>query len=300
MSSLHRGIVRRNSLWDKLVFRKVQEGMGGRLRLVVAGSAPLAGNVLTFARCALGCVIVEGYGQTESVAPATLTVQGEYRPEHVGPPLASNAIKLVDVPDMDYFAAQNQGEVCIKGASVFQGYFKDPERTRQTKDSQGWLHTGDIGEWLPNGTLKIIDRKKHIFKLSQGEYIAPEKIENIYVRSQYVAQVFVHGESLKSTVVAVVVPEVDTLKAWARANGIPGTLSVLCADPDVKNLILDDITHLGKESALKSFEQVKDIYLHPDPFSVQNGLLTPTLKSKRPQLRKYFKPQLDDLYAKQI
>lgn len=295
---LERGITRRNSFWDHLVFRKVQEGMGGRLRLLVVGSAPLAGNVLTFTRCALGCVVVEGYGQTESVAPATLTVQGEYRPEHVGPPLASNAIKLVDVPDMDYFAAQNQGEVCIKGASVFQGYFKDPERTRQTKDPQGWLHTGDIGEWLPTGTLKIIDRKKHIFKLSIGEYIAPEKIENIYVRSQYVLQVFVHGESLKSTVVAVVVPEVDSLKTWARANGIPGTLSVLCADPDVKTLILDDITALGKGAGLKSFEQVKDIYLHPDPFSVQNGLLTPTLKSKRPQLKKYFKPQLDDLYVK--
>uniref|UniRef100_A0A6A7FS43 Long-chain-fatty-acid--CoA ligase n=2 Tax=Hirondellea gigas TaxID=1518452 RepID=A0A6A7FS43_9CRUS len=295
---LERGITRRNSMWDKLVFKKVQDGMGGRLRLLVVGSAPLAGNVLTFIRCALGCVVVEGYGQTESVAPATLTVQGEYRPEHVGPPLASNAIKLVDVPDMDYFSSKNQGEVCIKGASVFQGYFKDPEKTKQAKDSQGWLHTGDIGEWLPTGTLKIIDRKKHIFKLSQGEYIAPEKIENIYVRSQYVAQVFVHGESLKSSVVAVIVPDVDYLKAWARANGIPGTLSVLCADPDVNTLILDDINNLGKEAGLKSFEQVKEIYLHPDPFSVQNGLLTPTLKSKRPQLRKYFMPQLDDLYDK--
>lgn len=295
---IERGVVRRNSMWDHLVFRKVQEGMGGRLRLLVVGSAPLAGNVLTFTRCALGCVVVEGYGQTESVAPATLTVQGDYRPEHVGPPLASNAIKLVDVPDMDYYAAQNQGEVCIKGASVFQGYFKDPEKTRQTKDGHGWLHTGDIGEWLPNGTLKIIDRKKHIFKLSQGEYVAPEKVENIYVRSQYVAQAFVHGESLKSVVVGVIVPEVEAVKNWARNNGIPGTLSVLCADSDIHQLILADITRLGKDAGLKSFEQVKDIYLHPDPFSVQNGLLTPTLKSKRPQLKKYFKPQLDDLYSK--
>ena len=176
---------------------------------------------------------------------------------------------------------------------------------------------------MQNGTLKIIDRKKHIFKLSQGEYIVPEKIENIYIRSQYVHQVFVHGESLKSCVVAVVVPDVDVVKCWALENKIPGTLSVLCANPEVKRLILDDMHSWGKEAGLKSFEQVKevkikfskvikreilnkignfnffqvkDIYLHPDPFSVQNGLLTPTLKTKRPQLKAYFKPQLEDLY----
>jgi len=295
---LKRGIVRRNTLWDALVFRKVADAMGGRLRLLVVGSAPLAGQVLTFARCALGCAIVEGYGQTESVAPATLTVQGEWRPEHVGPPLASNAIKLCDVEEMDYYARNNQGEVCIRGASVFQGYFKDSAKTREVKDDQGWLHTGDIGEWLPNGTLKIIDRKKHIFKLSQGEYIAPEKIENIYVRSNFVAQVFVHGLSLKSSIVAVVVPECDTIKAWAREQNIPGTLSVLSEDSVVKDFILEDMLSLGREAGLHSFEQVKDIYLHPELFSIQNGLLTPTLKSKRPQLRKYFQPQLDELYHK--
>ncbi|XP_045113727.1 long-chain-fatty-acid--CoA ligase 1-like isoform X2 [Portunus trituberculatus] len=297
-SELERGVIRRTSIWDKLVFKKVQEGMGGRLRLLVVGSAPLAGNVLTFMRAALGCVIVEGYGQTECGAPATLTIQGDYKPDHVGPPIACNAIKLVDVPDMDYFASQGQGEVCIKGTNVFKGYFKDPDKTRETLDAAGWLHTGDIGQWLPNGTLKIIDRKKHIFKLSQGEYIAPEKIENIYVRSQYVSQVFVHGESLKSSVVAIVVPEVESVKGWAREQDIPGTLSVLCANPHVKQLIMDDITNLGKAAGLKSFEQAKDIYLHPDLFSVQNGLLTPTLKSKRPQLKKYFTPQIDDMYAK--
>ena len=149
---------------------------------------------------------------------------------------------------------------------------------------------------MQNGTLKIIDRKKHIFKLSQGEYIVPEKIENIYIRSQYVHQVFVYGESLKSCIVAVVVPEVDVVKCWAVENKIPGTLSVLCANAEIKKLILNDMLTWGKEGGLKSFEQVKDIYLHPDPFSVQNGLLTPTLKTKRPQLKAYFKPQLEDLY----
>lgn len=109
---------------------------------------------------------------------------------------------------------------------------------------------------LQNGTLKIIDRKKHIFKLSQGEYIVPEKIENIYIRSQYVQQVFVHGESLKSCIIAIVVPDVDVVKCWASENGIPGTLSVLCANSEVKRLILDDMLAWGKDAGLKSFEQV--------------------------------------------
>lgn len=108
--------------------------------------------------------------------------------------------------------------------------------------------------------MKIIDRKKHIFKLSQGEYIVPEKIENIYIRSQYVHQVFVHGESLKSCVVAIVVPDVDVVKCWASENRIPGTLSVLCANPEVKRLIHDDMIAWGKEAGLRSFEQVNYIY----------------------------------------
>ncbi|XP_008197074.1 long-chain-fatty-acid--CoA ligase 5 isoform X5 [Tribolium castaneum] len=299
-SEIKRGILRNNSFWDMLVFRKVQEGMGGRLRLMLVGSAPLAENVLTFMRCALGCLVIEGYGQTECTAPITLTIQGDHVPGHVGPPVACCCVKLIDVPEMEYWAKNNQGEVCVKGTNVFQGYYKDPEKTEETIDEMGWHHTGDVGMWLPNGTLKIIDRRKHIFKLSQGEYIVPEKIENIYIRSQYVSQVYVHGESLKSCIIAIVVPDVDVIKCWATENGIPGTLSVLCNNPDVKQLIMDDMTAWGKEAGLKSFEQVKDIYLHPDPFSVQNGLLTPTLKSKRPQLKEYFKPQIEDMYSKLV
>ncbi|XP_037972820.1 long-chain-fatty-acid--CoA ligase 5 isoform X2 [Plutella xylostella] len=295
-SELKRGIIRSDSVWDKLVFRKVREGMGGRLRIMVVGSAPLAGNVLTFARAALGCLIVEGYGQTECTAPVTLTVQGDHVPEHVGPPVACCKVKLVDVPEMEYYAAQGQGEVCVQGANVFKGYFKEPDKTQEVIDNDGWHHTGDIGKWLPNGTLKIIDRRKHIFKLSQGEYIVPEKIENIYIRSQYVEQVFVHGESLKSCIVAVVVPDVDVVKCWALEHGIKGTLSALCENPKVKSLIMEDMMQWGKTAGLKTFEQVKDIYLHPDPFSVQNGLLTPTLKAKRPEIRNYFKPQIEDMY----
>ncbi len=109
---------------------------------------------------------------------------------------------------------------------------------------------------LQNGTLKVIDRKKNIFKLSQGEYIAPEKIESIYIKSQYVSQAFVHGESLKSCTVGVIVPDVENVKRYAEERGIPGAHSVLCNMPEIKQLIMNDITDLGKKGGLKSFEQV--------------------------------------------
>ncbi|XP_046631194.1 long-chain-fatty-acid--CoA ligase 1-like isoform X2 [Daphnia pulicaria] len=297
-NDLRRGIMGKNTIWDKLVLKKVQDAMGGRIRLIVVGSAPLAGAVMTFMRCALGCVIIECYGLTECAAPTTLTVNGDFTPEHVGTPIPCCAIKLVDVPDMNYFAASGRGEICIKGTNVFKGYFKDPEKTKETIDKDGWLHTGDIGTFLDNGTLKIIDRKKHIFKLSQGEYIAPEKIESIYMKSQYVAQVFVHGESIKSCVIGVIVPDEEFIKQYAEIRVFFGSFSVLCNVAEIKQLILNDITELGKKGGLKSFEQVKDIYLHPELFTVQNGLLTPVLKSKRPDLRTYFKRQLEEMYSK--
>ncbi|TSQ35263.1 Long-chain-fatty-acid--CoA ligase 1 [Bagarius yarrelli] len=238
------GIMRRNSLWDKLIFKKVQASVGGNVRLMLTGAAPVSAHVLTFLRAALGC------------------------------------------------------QVCVKGPNVFRGYLKDQEKTEEAIDPDGWLHTGDIGRWLPNGTLKIVDRKKHIFKLAQGEYIAPEKIENIYIRSEAVVQAFVHGDSLQACLVAILVPDPDFLPGWASKRGFRGSYEELCNNKDVKNAILEEILKLGKENGLKSFEQVKDIALHTELFSIQNGLLTPTLKAKRAELRTYFRQQIDQLYSK--
>lgn len=296
LSPCHSFVVRQNSLWDRLLFKSVHDSMGGRLRLMVVGSAPLAPSVITFVRCALGCVIVEGYGQTECTAPCTLTFPGDYNAGHVGPPIGACNVKLVDVPDMEYYASNNEGEICVKGPTVFQGYLKDPEKTAEVLDKDGWLHTGDIGKWQDNGCLKVIDRRKHIFKLSQGEYIAPEKLENIFIRSLFVAQIFVHGESLKSCLVAVVIPDQEYLMHWARENSISGTFQELCRNNIVKKSILDDLSRLGKLSGLKSFELLKDIYVHSDVLSVDNGLLTPTLKTKRPECRKYFLSQIENMY----
>uniref|UniRef100_A0A673CGE3 Arachidonate--CoA ligase n=1 Tax=Sphaeramia orbicularis TaxID=375764 RepID=A0A673CGE3_9TELE len=267
-----KGIVRRDSIWDRLIFRKVQASLGGRVRLMITGAAPISPTVLSFLRAAMGCQFYEGYGQTECTAGCTMTLPGDWSAGHVGAPLPCNSVKLVDVPEMNYLAVNGEGEVCVKGPNVFQGYLKDPEKTKEAIDEDGWVHTGDIGKWLPNGTLKIVDRKKHIFKLAQGEYIAPEKIENVYIHSDAVAQVFVHG---------------DSLQVGGGHSGYS----------EVKQAILDDILRLGKEGGLKSFEQVKAIHIHTELFSIQNNLLTPTMKAKRNELRQHFRAQIDELYA---
>lgn len=177
-------IIRNDSLVDNVVFKKVREGLGGRVKLMITGSAPISENVLNFIRCAAGCVVIEGYGQTECVAACTVTIEGDPVPNHVGVPTPCNAIKLVDIPELNYFASDGAGEVCIRGTNVFQGYYKMPELTAETIDSDGWLHTGDIGRWTERGTLRIVDRKKHIFKLAQVNKKLSPKHNNFLIYKQ--------------------------------------------------------------------------------------------------------------------
>ncbi|XP_075457242.1 long-chain-fatty-acid--CoA ligase 6 isoform X2 [Ascaphus truei] len=293
-----RGIIRNDSLWDRLLFNKVQASLGGRVRMIVTGAAPASPTVLGFLRATLGCQVYEGYGQTECTAGCTFTTPGDWTSGHVGAPLPCNLIKLVDVEEMNYFTSKGEGEICVKGPNVFKGYLKDKQKTAEALDKDGWLYTGDVGKWLPNGTLKIIDRKKHIFKLAQGEYIAPEKIENIYIRSEPVSQIYVHGDSLQAFLVGIVVPDMEVMPGWARKKKFEGSFEELCNNLELKKAIMNDMVRLGKESGLHSFEQVKAIHIHTEMFSVQNGLLTPTLKAKRPELRDFFKQRIEELYSR--
>eukprot|EP00731_Ephydatia_muelleri_P024786 Em0016g1057a len=293
MAELRRGIIRNNSIWDWLIFSRVQKGLGGQIRILITASAPISGKVLDFLRVASGAYVFEGYGQTECTAAASVTLVGDHESGHVGPPLACNYIKLMDVKDMNYFAENNEGEICFKGHNIFKGYYNDKEKTAEVLDADGWLHSGDIGRWLPNGVLKIIDRKKHIFKLSQGEYIAPEKVENIYIRCKFVAQVLIYGDSLKSCCIGVVAPNEEHLATWAKENGRNESFRELCADHGVKEMILKEMTEFGKKNGLSSLEQMKGIVLFPEGFTVENELLTPTFKMKRPELKKRFMEDID-------
>ena len=159
-------------------------------------------------------------GMTENCANATLAMLGDIRAGHVGPPMPTVDIKLVDVPEMNYTTKENNsGEVCTRGAVNFAGYHKNKEETDKMLDADGWLHTGDIGRWNADGTLSIIDRKKNIFKLAQGEYVAAEKIEMIVSKSKYVSQPWIYGNSFFPMLVAVVTPDwVEVKKAAAEAG----------------------------------------------------------------------------------
>ncbi|XP_072165679.1 long-chain-fatty-acid--CoA ligase 6-like [Diadema setosum] len=295
LALLMRGNTRNDTKWDK-VFRPVREMFGGNISFLTTGSAPTTEEVKNFFRVVLGATLLEGYGQTETTAVVTLGLPGDLSPGHVGSVIPSVEMKLVDVPDMNYFAKDGKGEICSRGSTIFIGYLKDEAKTKETFDEDGWMHSGDIGQWLPNGQLKIIDRKKHIFKLQQGEYVAPEKIETIYQKSEMVAQIFVHGDSLQSFCVAIVVPDEEMLLRHAKAKGLPQDFAQLCKSSAVKEMILNDIQRVGKTSGLNSFEQAKDIFLCSELFSLENGLLTPTMKSKRPVLKEYFKEQIAAMY----
>lgn len=352
-------------LWDRLVFKPIAAKLGGRCRLMVTGSAPIADNVLQFLRICFSCRVIEGYGQTESTAASTLTLPGDDRSfGNVGTPLLSNLVKLVGqwtratktgrsrflasrraictdplllllhplalalslvVPlvsrcPRDEVHVYRRGERfpgaarrgLLQGAVRLQRILPGPgedrrgDRRRRVA-SLGRHRSGDVarvygsgwcalvfaslnspasslfslppGMWLPNQSLKLIDRKKNIFKTAQGEYVAPEKIENVYQRCRFVAQSFVHGDSLESTLVAVIVPDEEELTAWAKSKGIAfRQFSELVAHPLVKPLILGEMAQIARDAQLKGFEQVKTVHLTHVPFSAENGLLTPTFK----------------------
>jgi len=280
---LDQGIVTRDTFWDRKVLKLVQEQLGGRVHTIACGAAPINPEVKGFIREVTGVYFVEGYGQTENCAAGCGTMFANYCFEDgaIGVPMPYTGIKLADVSEMGYHAKEGKGEICFRGHNVMKGYYKDPEKTAEAIDSEGWLHTGDIGCWTENGQLKIIDRKKHIFKLAQGEYVAPERLEGVYTKSPMVDQMFVYGNSLQSYLVAVIVANEAE---YAKLN-------------KDKDALMKAINAFGKENKLKGFEMIRGCVVETEPFSVENGLLTPTQKAKRPVIQEKYKPALEALYV---
>ncbi len=189
---------------------------------MVTGSAPIDKAVIDFLKICFSCPIVEGYGLTESAAGTCIMDVEDTVTGHVGGPIEAVKFRLKDLPEMNYTSADKpypRGEICMTGPCIFKGYYKRTDKTSEAFDEEGWFMTGDVGMVYPNGSIKIIDRSKNIFKLSQGEYIAPEKIEQIMGLSKWIAQVFLYGDSFQNACVALVVPEEETVMKWASANG---------------------------------------------------------------------------------
>lgn len=195
--------------------KNTKQALGGRQKIIITGSAPIDPEILGKLKIFFGVNIIEGYGMSENSAICTSTKYlDEKYTGHVGYPQSCVEYKLVDIPEMDYFTeGQNpKGEICSRGPTVMKKYLFMQEETLETVDKNGWLHTGDVGMITDHGGLKIIDRKKNIFKLSQGEYLAPEKIEGIICKNQFIEQIVVDGKGTLPYCVALVVPDFLHLK----------------------------------------------------------------------------------------
>lgn len=294
----------KHSVWDKLVFGKMKEVLGGNCKYMLTGSAPISTEVRRFMKLAFCCPFAEGYGQTECLGGQFVTDPEDATMGHVGGPIPHVEFKLIDVPEMNYFSTDKdedgnlapRGEILCRSRAVIPGYYKNEEKTSEAVDEDGWLHSGDIGMVQPdNGALKIIDRRKNIFKLSIGEYIAPDKLQEVYKTTDGVADIFVYGDSLKSCLIAIVHPDEQQIKEIAQDMGIEAEYSQLLQNDRINKFILDALVAKQKESGLKGFERINRVGFTEKSFE-DLDLLTTTFKIKRHVAKTHFQELLDKLY----
>ncbi|WFD01937.1 long-chain-fatty-acid--CoA ligase [Malassezia obtusa] len=302
-----------HAFWDRLVFRKVRAMLGGRLEVMFTGSAPCRADVLKLLRIALCVDIREGYGQTENCAYATYMAPNDRNLGSVGPANPGMELRLRDCPELGYTSGDKpypRGEILFRGGSVFSGYEGDEKKTQETlmegADGRGpWLLSGDVGQIDQYGRLQIIDRVKNLVKLAQGEYIAIERVESVFASLPLAQQVWLYGDSYQPHLVAVCVPEPEPFADFAsrvlKRNVSASDAKALedaAADPAVTEAVLCEFIKLGKRQQLGSLEQIRALKLRMEPFSPENGLMTPTLKIKRQDAAKVLKGDLDELYSR--
>ncbi len=271
------------SVADRLVFSKLKDRFGGRVRFFISGGAPLSQPIGEFFHAA-DILVLEGYGLTESSAGTFMNKLDKYRFGTVGPAVSGTQVKIA--PD---------GEILLKGRGIMRGYYNLPEATAEALSGDGWLHTGDIGE-LRDGFLVITDRKKDLIKTSGGKYVAPQAIENkLKARSPLISQVVVHGDNRNFCTALVCIAE-DNAKAWGARNGVTATdYAAMAADPRIVAEIGRVVEDLNRE--LASYESIKMFALLDRDLSQEEGDLTPTLKVKRKFVEKKYKDRLDKFYA---
>lgn len=270
-------------LADKLVFQKLKETTGGRLRFFVSGGAPLAQSIAEFFHAA-GILILEGYGLTETSPVITVNTLEENRFGTVG--------RLV--PGVEANIAPD-GEILTRGPHVMQGYYKKSKDTAEAIDADGWFHTGDIGEFDEDGYLKITDRKKNIIVLSSGKNVAPQPIENRLKQSRYINQILLIGDRRK-VVTALIVPDYDAVKDFAEHMDIStSAIRELLDHATVRQLFREEINERMAEFA--DFEQVKMFALLEREFSLDDGEITPTLKLKRKVIQEKYRQHIEQMYG---
>jgi len=290
-----------STVWDTVVFGRFKGLLGKRLRMMISGGAPLDPKVHERIQACFCAPLLQGYGMSETMGPSFLCSSSDTVVGHVGGVYPSVEFKLESVPELGYSvdAEVPEGELLLRGHSIATGYFCNPEANK-SHFNNGWLHTGDICALLPSNGIKIIDRKKNLFKLAQGEYVAPEKVENSLGLSQYVNQIFVHGNSTESFLVAIVVVDKNRTLAWGANNNSMDDFASICKEKEFRKEVLRDLATIGTEGGLMGFEKPKNLTCIPDEFTVANDLLTPTSKLKRAIAQKYFDTEIETMYREGV
>ncbi|MCW2924228.1 MAG: putative long-chain-fatty-acid--CoA ligase [Thermoleophilia bacterium] len=270
------------ALFHKLVFAKIHARFGGKMRLFISGGAPLSREVGEFF-LACGIIIVEGYGLTESTTAIAVNHPDDFRLGSVGKLFEGTEAKVA-----------SDGELLVKGKVVFQGYYDNDEATRETLDPEGWLHTGDIGEFDQQGFLYITDRKKDLIVTAGGKNISPANIENALKATQYVSQALVFGDK-KPYITALVTLDPDELRTFCEGNGLPTDTYEAIARPEVQELLREAFTKVN--AGLGRVEQVKRYRILPIDFTTETGELTPSLKLKRKVVVERYGQWIEEMYA---
>ncbi|MEV0320460.1 AMP-dependent synthetase/ligase [Streptomyces sp. NPDC050658] len=278
------GLGAKHKVADALVYSKLREAFGGRLRAAVSGSAALAPEIGYFFAGA-GIHILEGYGLTESSAASFVNPGEAYRTGTVGKPLPGTEVRIAD-----------DGEILLRGPGIMEGYHGLPDKTAEVLESDGWFHTGDIGELSPDGYLKITDRKKDLIKTSGGKYIAPAEVEGQFKAvCPYVSNILVHGAD-RNFCTALIALDEPAILDWAKENGLSGkSYADVVAAPATVALIEGYVKQLNE--GLQRWQTVKKFKLLPRDLDIEHGELTPSLKLKRPVVEREYQHLIDEMYA---
>lgn len=267
---------------DRFIYAKLREGLGGRLRFVVSGGAPLEAMLADFFKRA-GLLILEGYGLTETTAAITANVPSSFKFGSVGKPLGETDIKIAA-----------DGEILVKSRKVMKGYYLDPESTQEAFTEEGYFKTGDVGEFDESGFLRITDRKKDLIKTAGGKYIAPQKLEGLLKLNPLISHALIHGDR-KKYVVALLTLNESFAKNLANDKGWNyRDYKALTQMPELRESVKKAVADVNAQ--LASFETIKNFAILPDDFTVEKGELTPSLKVKRRLCDEKYKDYIEDLY----
>jgi len=302
----------KNFFYDRFFTPKVRAAIGlDRARGMVTGSAPIDPSLHQFLRAAIGNDFIQGYGLTESYAVGLGQADNDYSSGNCGGIGASFEGCLQSVPDMDYLVTDSpnpRGELLLRGKALFKEYYKNEAETKKAWTEDGWFRTGDIAEVDSMGRFKVVDRVKNVLKLAQGEYISPERIENVYLaHTNILTQGFVHGDSTQAFTVSVW--GVDPAQFAPFASQVlkktinPEDLDAVRAagkDNRVRKAVLKELDKIGRQNKFNGWERVRAVHLEIEPFTIENELLTPTLKLKRPQAAKKFRAEIDRMYEEAL